>query len=139
MSAARARALEERYIQSPIHSALGLRLEVDDDGTVAVHYDGSEAGRNRRGNTAGGTTATMIDSAVVQATMAQLGEDDVASTIELKVNYVLAGREGEALIARGRLIHVGRSTAVGLGEVTDAQGREIAVGLVTVNIRRAGS
>lgn len=135
VDARRARDLENLYRQSPLHEALGLSLKVDEGGSVAIHYDGSPGGRNRRGNSAGATTAAMIDSLVMQSAMLRLTEGDSVTTVELKVNYLRAGAEGEPLVAHGRLVHFGRSTVVGYGEVVDTQGRAVAVGLVTLNVR----
>lgn len=128
--------LEQRYTVSPIHSTLGLSLEVVDAGNVAIHYDGCPGGANSRGNPSGGLLAQMVDSAVMQSAITQLDEGDSATTLELKVNYVRAAARGEKLTARGSLEFIGRTTAVGIGRVEDGSGSVVAVGTVTVSIRR---
>jgi acyl-CoA thioesterase len=133
------RAMEAVYGESPIHRALGLELRVEGDGEVVIAYDGSLEATNRRGNPAGGALAEMIDSAVVQAARTLLEDGDAATTLELKVNYVRSAPEGERLTTRGTIDHIGRSTAVGHGRVMDEQGRLVALGLVTVSLRRKAS
>jgi uncharacterized protein (TIGR00369 family) len=133
------RTMESVYSESPIHRALGLELRVEGDGEVVIAYDGCPDATNRRGNPAGGALAEMIDSAVVQATRTLLEDGDAATTLELKVNYVRSAPQGERLTTRGTIEHIGRSTAVGHGRITDEQGRVVALGLVTVSLRRKAS
>jgi len=130
------RAQEASYADSPVHRALGLSVEVAGRGEVRIQYDGALAATNRRGHPAGGALAEMIDSAVVQAAKTLLHPDDRVTTLELKINFVRAAPAGSPLTTTGSLRHVGRSTAVGLGEIRDSAGVLLAVGLVTVSIRR---
>lgn len=133
------REMEAVYHESPIHRALGLVLRVEGDGEVVIAYDGSPEATNRRGNPAGGALAEMIDSAVVQAARTLLNAGDMGTTLELKVNYIRSAAPGERLTTRGTVDHIGRSTAVGHGRVTDEEGRLVALGLVTVSLRRKAS
>ncbi|WP_249019449.1 PaaI family thioesterase [Conexibacter sp. S30A1] len=131
------RTMESVYAESAIHQALGLRLAVNGPGDVSVLYDGASAATNRNGNPAGGALAEMVDSAVVQAARTLLEATDRTVTIELKVNFVRGVPSGEPLTTRGMIDHLGRTTAVGTGRVEDQAGHLVAVGLVTVNIRRS--
>jgi uncharacterized protein (TIGR00369 family) len=131
------RVLERGYSISAIHRTLGLSLRVIEPGGVIVTYNGANAACNRLGTIAGGAISEMIDSAVVQASRSLLGAEDVAATLELKVNFVRPARAGESLTTRGRVEYLGSSTAVGTGRVERDDGTLVAMGTVTVSIRRA--
>ncbi|MEW5933453.1 MAG: PaaI family thioesterase, partial [Bacillota bacterium] len=51
-------------------------------------------------------------------------------TVEMKVNY-LAPVNGGRLVAEGRLVHRGRTLAVGTAEVRNGEGTLVAVGTAT--------
>jgi uncharacterized protein (TIGR00369 family) len=128
-------SVEISYGESPIHRVLGLTLSIRGEGDVVVHYDGSGGALNRRDVVAGGALSTMIDSAVVQACRTTLNPRDAVSTLELKVSFVGPGRG--TLNTSARLEHVGKSTCVGYARTEDAAGRLVAVGIVSVAIRRS--
>jgi uncharacterized protein (TIGR00369 family) len=128
------RQLERLYQSAPIHRALGLSLTVVDVGVAEIHYNGSAEGHNRHGRTAGGTIASMVDSAVVQAARTMLPPDHGLVTLEMKINYIGATRGGE-LSCAGRIDHLGRSTAVGHARAVDENGRLIAIGIVTLRLQ----
>jgi uncharacterized protein (TIGR00369 family) len=129
--------MEHRYLQSDIHSILGLTLRVLAEGEVEISYDGRKEATNRRGNPAGGALAQMVDSAVMQSVGTLLSESDSITTLELKINYLRAAEPGATLTARGHVEHCGKSTAVGIARVEDSQKRSVAIATVTVSIRRA--
>jgi uncharacterized protein (TIGR00369 family) len=129
--------METNYSRSPIHRGLGLSLRVVGEGEVVVDYDGSEGASNRRGNAAGGAMAEMIDSAVMQACRTMLAPKDFNTTLELKINFTRAAPPGGRLTTTGRIEHIGRTTAVGTGRIVDAEGRLVALGIVTIAIKRA--
>ena len=86
----------------------------------------------------GGAIFSVADAAVAVAilTLAEPGEH--ALTIECKMNY-LAGitREHAYVLAEGRIVHKGRTLALGDVEVKRDDGRLAAKGLVTYTLRRA--
>lgn len=129
--------MQAGYGELPIHTALGLSLEVLEAGAVRVRYDGTPAAGNRRGIAAGGALAEMINSAVVQACRTKLGREVGTVTLELKVNFIRAAPAGSALVTTGKIEHLGRTTAVGHGRTEDDSGRLIALGMVTVALLRA--
>jgi uncharacterized protein (TIGR00369 family) len=129
--------LEQRYPRSPIHSSLGLTLEVVAAGDVRIHYDGTPGAANTVGNPSGALLAAMVDSAVMQAVLTRLEPDDHTTTLELKINYLRGSAPGGSLVGRGRLEHLGRTTAVGIARIADASDKVVAVGIVTASVRRA--
>lgn len=131
--------MEEAYSRSPIHVALGLRLQVMREGQVEIHYDGSVSASNRRGVTAGGAIAAILDSAIVQSCMTLMPEDDQASTIDLKINFVRPGPPATPLVASANIEYLGGTTAVGIGHLYMPDGQLVAVGIATLAIRRKPS
>ncbi|GGP65526.1 PaaI family thioesterase [Saccharothrix coeruleofusca] len=62
----------------------------------------------------------------------------IVTTLELNVNYVRTVRtDGQKLIAEGRTVHVGRSTATAEARIHDRFGHLVAHGTTTCLIRRA--
>ncbi|WP_234306970.1 PaaI family thioesterase [Streptomyces sp. NRRL F-2890] len=61
------------------------------------------------------------------------------TTLELKVNYIRAGRtDGQTLTARGSVLHAGRRTATAEGQVLDERGKLIAHATTTCMVLRPG-
>ena len=81
----------------------------------------------------GGVAASLVDSAVGIALCTMLRPQEMITTIELKVNFIAPAKLG-LLKAKGRIIHKGKHTAVGMADVKDRRGRLIAEGLVTYMI-----
>jgi uncharacterized protein (TIGR00369 family) len=86
----------------------------------------------------GGAIFSVADAAVAVALLTLAEENEHALTIECKVNY-LAGitRAHEYAIAEARIVHKGRSIAVGEVDVRRDDGRLAAKGLVTYTLRKA--
>ena len=129
--------LEVGYKESPIHSVLGLSLKVMAAGEVEILYDGRKNATNRRGNPSGGALAQMVDSAVMQSVATLINKADLITTLELKINYLRAAEPGTPLVAKGRIEHCGKTTALGVVRIEDMQDRVVAVAMVTISIRRA--
>ena len=129
--------MERTYGGTPLHQAFGMTLRVLGEGEVAVDFSGSANAGNRSAKTGGGILATLVDSAVVQACRSMLEPGAATATVELKVNFVRASDAGTVLTTFGRIDHLGRTLAVGNARVEDPAGQLIALGLVTVSIRRS--
>ena len=133
------KAMEDGYGESPIHGALGLSLRVVGRGVVEIHYHGSDSAANRHGVVGGGALAAMVDSAVMQACRTTFESGDQAVTLELKTNYLKPAPKGQPLVATGTVEHSGRRTAVGTARVLDEAGDLVALGTVTISIRRSAA
>lgn len=86
----------------------------------------------------GGVIFTLADSAMSMALLSVIPPGTPFGTIEAKINYMLPVSEGE-LLAEGRLVHEGGSTAVMQATVyhlTGTDKRAIAQALGTFYIRR---
>lgn len=131
------REMERSYGEAPIHRLLGLALRVEGAGRAIIDFDGRSDAANRHGIVAGSAISGMVDSAVVQACKTVLGSRDGVATLELKVNFVRPGRSGSPLTTHGRVEHLGSSTAVGMARVENGEGKLVALGTVTVSIKRS--
>ncbi|MBP2337476.1 uncharacterized protein (TIGR00369 family) [Saccharothrix coeruleofusca] len=93
---------------------------------------------NPLGAVHGGIAATLLDSAMGCAVHSTLEAGAWYTTLELNVNYVRTVRtDGQKLIAEGRTVHVGRSTATAEARIHDRFGHLVAHGTTTCLIRRA--
>ena len=72
----------------------------------------------------GGVIAAMIDITAHAAVAVRLG--DMAPTIDLRVDY-LAPAQGD-MLAKGKLLRLGRSIGRADVEITDPRGKLVAVG-----------
>jgi uncharacterized protein (TIGR00369 family) len=133
------RDMEEIYGTSPIHRILGLTLRVPGAGQAIVEYDGRADAGNRLGIAAGGALAEMIDSASFQACRTLLEPDDHIITLEAKINFIRPGVAGVRLQAVGVAEHVGRTTAVGTARILTPNKKVVAMGTVTLSIKRGGA
>lgn len=92
-------------------------------------FQGQPARRfyNPIGSVHGGWIATLMDSAVGCAVHTALPQGQGYTTLELKVNYLRAVTDTSGpLRAEGRVIHLGRQTAIADGRLYDASGRVYA-------------
>jgi uncharacterized protein (TIGR00369 family) len=128
------RQLEDHYQRAPLVAALGLRLTVLAAGKVMVTFGGSRIALNRRDRISGGALATMLDSSIMQACKTLLRDDELAITMDLKVNY-LSEAQATPLTTIAEVEHRGRSSCVGLARITCPDGRKVAVGTSIVAIR----
>jgi len=116
---------------------------------IGIEIDSMEYGRARLGLTVeekhlqlqgimhGGAIATLIDTAVAFAIVSVSEPGARFSTVELKINYLSAIKEGR-VVADARIVRDGRRIVVADCDVFDAEGRLAAKGLLTY-IRLGGS
>jgi uncharacterized protein (TIGR00369 family) len=132
MSADRRAALErlrEEMERPPFHRMLQPRaLDADPEAgtvTIALTYRDELARAPGEKSFHGGVIATLIDLAGHAAVAVKIGR--MAPTIDLRIDY-LRPSSGEDVIARARLIKAGRTVGRVDIEVSDTQGRLIAIG-----------
>lgn len=75
----------------------------------------------------GGIIAVLLDTAMGTLANQALSEEFAAVTTNLSVNYVATATEGH-LHAKATFSHKGRHTMVLTGEVTDNDGKRLAIG-----------
>jgi uncharacterized protein (TIGR00369 family) len=80
------------------------------------------------GRVQGGAVATLADAAISAVIRDAAGEDAAFMPIELGLNYLRPlASDGRDAVARAELVHAGRRIGMARAEVTDADGRLIAV------------
>lgn len=122
-------ALRGRMQGLPFNNLVGITVdEVHDDG-VTVSCPFREDLMNMHRTVHGGVTATLADVAGGFATMSRYGADRMATTVDLKLNY-LAPIRGPRVIARGRILKAGKTLCVIQAEIGDGKTTG-AIALVT--------
>lgn len=123
--------IQESINSSPFYRTMGFRLVELGPGLSRLEATVMANHMNVYGNAHGGLCAALIDSAIGTAFIGALGHvDHAAPTVELKLNY-LAPVTGGKLVATGKLVHRGRTLAVGWSEVRQETGELVAVGSAT--------
>lgn len=113
----------------PFNHHLGLKVtRVWSDG-LTLELPIRETLKNGLGTLHGGVTATLVDVCIGLAVIGQAGGRP-ATTVELKANY-LRPITGDKVVARARLLKVGKTLAVGNAEIKDAHGHLLATGTAT--------
>jgi uncharacterized protein (TIGR00369 family) len=87
---------------------------------------------NPLGAVHGGYAATLLDSCMGCAIHTRLSKGQGYTTLDLRISYVRAMDQNTGPVrAEGKLVHMGRSTALAEGRIVDASGRLYATGTTT--------
>lgn len=87
--------------------------ELDEDGSVVVAHPVGEA-ELRPGNTVSGPVMmTLADVSLYIAILARIGIVPLAVTTNLSINFLRKPRADRRVVARSRLLKLGKSLAVG--------------------------
>src|SRR5262245_49174657 len=101
----------------PFNSLLGVKItRVHRDG-VTLELPMRDELQNAAGAMHGGAIATLADAAVGLAVSRHFGGSRRITTVELKVNYFRPIKD--KLVARARLVRMGRTICVGTVDLTD--------------------
>lgn len=115
--------------EAPLFERIGLTVDKIGDGMIEMSFRYTEEIGRSRGMVHGGIGMYVLDTAAGLAVMTQNhGVDQL--TLELKVNF-LEPMKNSPFHAVGRVVRVGRTTAVSEGEITDAHDRLCAKALGT--------
>jgi uncharacterized protein (TIGR00369 family) len=121
----------------PVARLLGFDLREVDEGRAVFAMEPAEEHLNPLGTVHGGVLSTLLDSAAGCAVHATLPAGAHYATVELKVNFVRAVRVGSGVIvAEGRVLHRGSTTALAEASITDESGRLVAHATSTCLIHR---
>jgi uncharacterized protein (TIGR00369 family) len=119
----------------PIAETLGFDLIAVEQGKAV--FEGMPAFRhyNPLGTVHGGFAMTLLDSCLGCAVHTTMAKGEGYTTLEVKVNLVRAiTKDTGRIVATGRLIHRGRTTATAEGDIRDAAGNLLAHGTTTCMI-----
>ncbi|HKZ51179.1 MAG TPA: PaaI family thioesterase [Dehalococcoidia bacterium] len=118
--------------RSPFVHLLGIELEVEEEGYALLRMPVEERHLNWRGAVHGGVICSLVDMAASRAlgTIIRSSSRQPVGTLDLNVTFVRPGR-GPFLTAEGRVLHIGRSVAVGEVSVYRDGHQTVARGRVT--------
>lgn len=106
---------------------LGLRVLDVGPGYSRVEMNFGSKHLNPFGGIHGGVYATLIDCASFWAAYADIDEDAGLITLDLKVDYLAAVKNGKAIV-EGKRIKSGRTICLTEARVTDENGKLLAHG-----------
>jgi uncharacterized protein (TIGR00369 family) len=108
----------------PVAQLLDFTLAEVDEGRVVITMAPQEFHFNPIGTVHGGMIATLLDSVMGLAVHSKLPAGRGYTTLEIKVNYVRGVTVGTGPVwAIGRIVHLGRQTALVEADLTDASGK----------------
>ncbi|MDA8016946.1 MAG: FAD-dependent oxidoreductase [Thermoanaerobaculia bacterium] len=118
--------------QPPIASLLGIQAVEFEEGHSLFRCHPNESLYNPLGTVHGGIFATLLDTAMACAVHTKLPIERPYTTLEFKINLVRSlTAESGPILARGYVVHMGRSTAIAEGRIENEDGQLIAHGTTT--------
>ena len=116
----------------PIAYTLDYALLEVEEGRAVFGIQPAEIHYNPIGMVHGGIPCTLLDSAMGCAVHTHLQQGQGYTTTDLRISYIRALTTSTGPVrAEGRIIHVGRSTALAEGRIYDVDGRLYATGSTT--------
>jgi len=120
----------------PIGELMGIEPGSVQEGHVCLGLVPGEQHYSNSGAAHGGLASTLLDSAMYLAVHSTLPQGVIASTLEIKINYLRPITvETGPVIADGRVLHRGKQLATATGEIRDRQDKLLAHGTTTCLIR----
>jgi len=123
----------------PFNRFLGVRVAEIGDGRASLKlpFRPDFVGNPILQTLHGGVISTLLDNCGGIAVWSQIGQDDLVSTVDLRVDYLRPGK-AETLIGSGRVVRLGNR--VGVVELRafhpGSEDRPVAAGTGVYNIRR---
>jgi uncharacterized protein (TIGR00369 family) len=112
-------------IPPPVAELLGIELVSMEDGVCTMRLEAGERHSNPMGTIHGGILGDLADAAMGMAYFSTLRPGESFTTLELKINFLRPFWTGR-LVARGKVVHGGRTAGMTECEVVDDRGRLIA-------------
>src|ERR1700692_3851656 len=109
----------------PIGRLLGFVLKVIEPGRAVFEMEADERHHNPMGTLHGGIYCDLADAAMGYAYAATLGEGETFMTVELKINFLRAMRQGK-LTAEARVVKGGGTLGYVECDVKDDAGKLVA-------------
>jgi uncharacterized protein (TIGR00369 family) len=112
----------------PIYHLTGLQLTDVAEGTAVVELPCSKWLSSSAGTIQGGFTAMLAESAMGAAAFSTVEAGTAIASLDLKVNYLRpVFPDGRPIVARARILHRGRTLAIASVEITNADGKQVAL------------
>src|SRR3989442_8999434 len=122
----------------PIGRLLGFALKEIEPGRAVFEMEVGERHHNPMGTLHGGVYCDLADAAMGYAYAATLAEGESFTTVELKINFLRAVRQGK-LTAEAKVVKSGRALGYVECDVTDQAGKLGARAASTcMKLREAG-
>ena len=109
----------------PIGLLLGFALKEIEPGRAVFEMEVGERHHNPMGTLHGGVYCDLADAAMGYAYAATLAEGQSFTTVELKINFLRAVRQGK-LTAEARVVKAGSALGFVECDVTDQDGKLVA-------------
>jgi uncharacterized protein (TIGR00369 family) len=109
----------------PVGRLIGFALKSVGPGRAVFEMEADERHHNPMGTLHGGVYCDLADAAMGYAYAATLAEGESFTTVELKINFLRAVRQGK-LTAEARVVKAGRVLGYVECDVTDQDGRLVA-------------
>lgn len=114
--------------EPPIHHLTGLRIERADEGEVELVLPCTKWLSTSAGTVQGGFTAMLAEAALGGAVFSTAPAGTATATLDLKVNYLRpVFPDDRDMTARARVLHRGRTIAIASAEITNADGKPVAL------------
>lgn len=126
----RLQAIKDKFETNHFPKHLGIEIDSIEEGRARLSVETKKELLQLQGVMHGGAIASLIDTAVAFAIVSVSEPHDRFTTVEMKVNYLSAIREGR-VVADARIIRDGRRIVVADCDVIDSRGRLAAKGLLT--------
>src|ERR671933_2210083 len=107
---------------APVSRLVGFALKSVEPGRAVFEMEADERHHNPMGTLHGGVYCDLADAAMGYAYAATLGEAETFTTVELKINFLRAVRQGK-LTAEARVVKAGSALGYVECDVTDQTGR----------------
>jgi uncharacterized protein (TIGR00369 family) len=118
----------EELPRPPIYHLTGLFLSETTEGEARVELPCSKWLSTSAGTIQGGFTAMLAESAMGAAAFSTVEAGTALASLDLKVNYLRpVFPDGEPIVAKARVIHRGRTLAVTTVEITNSEGKQVAL------------
>jgi uncharacterized protein (TIGR00369 family) len=124
------RELRSAAENMPFNKLIGVRVVRRHADGVTIECGTRDDLRNSAGVVHGGVAATRADAAIGIALASHFDGRRPCTTTDLKINYLSAVAQVK-IIARSHLLRVGKKLCVGRVDITDGQGKLVAVAIVT--------
>jgi len=112
----------------PIYHLTGIRAVEADHGEAVVVLPCSKWLSTSAGTVQGGFTAMLAESAMTSAAFSTASQDTAVAPLDFKVNYLRpVFPDGKDLTARARILHRGRTLVIAAVEITNAEGKQVAL------------
>jgi acyl-CoA thioesterase len=127
-------SLKEKIFESfgkvPFVRLIGMELVELARGEAIIRLDMRDELRQPYGLLHGGATASLIDTATAFAVLGNLGEGEMASTVDLTIQYLRPHTEG-AITCTAKVTRAGKRLIFVSAEVVNEQGKPVATALST--------